>query len=65
MLLLFFTGIDLIRRYWSRLRRDLLFHAAIAAHPDAPVLHHSTQSSSHHVQIGQRAQHEQGVGILG
>jgi len=65
MILMLFTGIVLIRCYWSRFCWDLRFHAGVAVHTDALVLHHSAQSSSCHVLIGQRAQLEQGMGILG
>jgi len=65
MLLMFFTGICFVRRYLSRFYRGLLFHGAVSALLDAPSLRWTSQSSSRHIQVGQRAQHEQGMGILG
>ena len=40
-------------------------HGAVTASSDAPTLRHVAQSSSRQIQIGQRTQHKQGMGILG
>jgi hypothetical protein len=63
MILMFFTGIGLLRCYGSRFRRDLLFPSIVTHHPDAPALRHLAQPSSRHVQIGQRTAHKQVMGI--
>jgi len=64
VILPFFSWICLSRCCLNRYSPDLHLYCAITSIPDAPSLRLVSQSAARQIQLGQRTEHKQGIGIL-